>query len=113
MRRAVTDPRGDAAVQVQGGPVVSEAESGFWIHPTRWIARTIGNQTEILLFHPVCVWAETGTHNGGVDGNKEVPALSDRKLISEQDAHGPIPLRQDRRTEVVAGLPAQNAFNQK
>ena len=74
IRCAVADPRSGAAVQVQGGAVLCVVTS------ERTHARA---------------------HDGGVHRQEEVAGGAGRQVVRELDAHRPIPLRDDRRSQVL------------
>ncbi len=77
VRRAVADPRGGAAVQVQ----------------RRAVLGVVG-----------AVGARAGAHHRDIGRDEEIAAGADRETIGELDAHRPVGLRDDDRAEVMRRL---------
>ena len=115
VRRAVADPRGDAAVQVQGGAVLGEAaRPASGSHRTRGSAprpvtvpsirrHVHGHAVRVERHH---VRARARAHERGVDRQEQVPALARRQQVAEQDAHRPVLRGDDGRPEVVGVVDA-------
>ena len=81
VRRAVADPRGERAVEVQRGAVL----------------------LEILILNR----AHAGAHDGFIHRDEQVPARAGGQQVAEQDTHGFIFSRKDRRPQVVRVVHAE------
>ena len=112
VRRAVGDPGRDAAVQVDDGPVVGEAETlrneGVLAgSAARWILWVIKRERLSHCQH-VAFGGWPGAHHRGVDGDEQVAACAGGQQVAEQDAHRPVFLGDDGWSEIIgwaASLP--------
>ncbi len=121
VRRAVADPRGDATVEVQGGPVLREA-GGRLRRPSaqgvanlvqhgRGVRRHVHRRAVRVQHHPV--GAHAGAHQRGVHGQEEVTLLAGGQQVAELDPHRPVLLGDDCRAEVVGLVHAGDADDRR
>ena len=102
VRGAVADPRGDAAVQVQRGPVVREAVVlPFGVLGAHRVADVVRDGAFVDRRRPSCHRAHAGAHQRRVRREEQVAVCARRQQVVEDDADRLVLRRDDRRAEVV------------